>query len=109
MLQKEPCPAQPAASYHSPGAGGEGTGLCMRSQSGRRLCIGGSQSKFSGGGGELVAHSRVHACQGLGPAVFPFIMLYIRFKMNSMIEKASRKTDKLENKCNEDINGRPCG
>src|ERR1700724_2964762 len=41
------------------------------SHNGRRLRIGGSASKFSCGGGEVVAHSSVQAFQGLSPAIFP--------------------------------------
>src|ERR1700688_3799414 len=41
------------------------------SHNGRRLRTGGSATKFSCGGGEVVAHSSVHAFQGLSPAIFP--------------------------------------
>src|ERR1700722_7377183 len=41
------------------------------SQSGRRLRMGGSAWKLSGGGGDVVAHSSVHALQGLSPATAP--------------------------------------
>src|SRR5262245_7469045 len=50
---------------------GSGRSGFAQSQSGRRLRIGGSASKFSCGGGEVVAHSSVHACHGLSPAGFP--------------------------------------
>src|SRR5262245_38208120 len=48
---------------------------CSRSQSGRRPVIGGTRSKFSCGGGDVVAHSSVHASQGFAPARLPLIRL----------------------------------
>src|SRR5256885_16495205 len=53
------------------GTTGSGRSGFAQSHSGRRLRIGGSVSKFSCGGGELVAHSSVHAFHGLSPAGFP--------------------------------------
>ena len=52
---------------------------CARSQSGRRLRIGGNRSKLSGGGGEVVAHSSVHAFHGLFPAGSPCKKLMTMF------------------------------
>src|SRR4051812_8708383 len=50
------------------GAAGGGT-LCTTSHSGRWVLIGGSAvAKFSGGGGDVVAHSSVHAFHGLSGA-----------------------------------------
>src|SRR5260370_16659222 len=54
----------------SPTIGSGRSGLA-RSHNGRRLRIGGSATKFSCGGGDVVAHSRVHASQGLSPATLP--------------------------------------
>src|SRR5437899_5265730 len=44
---------------------------CLRSQSGRRPVTAGMLEKFSGGGGEVVAHSRVNASHGSSPAISP--------------------------------------
>src|SRR5438132_13228798 len=55
------------AALFSPTIGSGRSGLA-RSHNGRRLRIGGSAIKFSCGGGDVVAHSRVHASQGLSPA-----------------------------------------
>src|ERR1700722_12674991 len=44
---------------------------CAKSHRGRRPRMGGSHLKLSAGGGEVVAHSRVQAFQGLFPAGFP--------------------------------------
>src|SRR6266566_207502 len=44
---------------------------CLRSQSGRRLLTIGISAKLYSGGGEGVAHSRVHASQGSFPAGCP--------------------------------------
>src|SRR5882724_5436701 len=44
---------------------------CLRSHSGRRLLTDGITAKLYAGGGELVAHSRVHASHGSLPAIFP--------------------------------------
>src|SRR5689334_13065541 len=41
---------------------------CARSYEGRLLEIGGSATKFSTGGGDVVAHSSVHAFHGLSAA-----------------------------------------
>src|SRR5207244_2472193 len=44
---------------------------CCKSHNGRALTIGGSAAKLYAGGGEDVAHSNVHAFQGLSPANRP--------------------------------------
>src|SRR5215813_10354635 len=44
---------------------------CFRSHRGRRLVVTGTTSKLWGGGGEVVAHSRVQASQGSAPAGSP--------------------------------------
>src|SRR5438046_422731 len=44
---------------------------CLRSQRGRRPLTAGMLEKFSGGGGEVVAHSRVNASHGSSPAISP--------------------------------------
>src|ERR1700722_5692006 len=48
-----------------------GSSGCFKSQSGRRLRTSGSVSKLYSGGGDVVAHSNVHASQGSSPAIFP--------------------------------------
>src|SRR5258708_30403839 len=53
-------------SYFQSGSSG-----CLRSQSGRRLLTDGITAKLYAGGGELVAHSRVHASHGSLPAILP--------------------------------------
>ena len=55
---------------------GSGRSGLATSHSGRRLRIGGSWWKFSGGGGEVVAHSSVQAFQGLSPASSPAEQAY---------------------------------
>src|SRR6266404_8232242 len=50
---------------------GSGRSGFATSHNGRRLRIGGSASKFSCGGGEVVAHPSVQAFHGLSPAIFP--------------------------------------
>src|SRR5258706_14927176 len=46
-----------------------------RSQSGRRPRTGGTFSKLCGDGGDVVAHSSVHASHGLSPAFSPRLRL----------------------------------
>src|SRR5438128_10035630 len=58
------------AALFSPTIGSGRSGLA-KSHSGRRLRIGGNATKFSCGGGDVVAHSSVHASQGLSPATLP--------------------------------------
>src|SRR6476660_8002685 len=64
------CSGRVTAALFSPTIGSGRSGLA-KSHSGRRLRIGGSATKFSCGGGDVVAHSRVHASQGLSPAILP--------------------------------------
>src|ERR1700689_5015819 len=49
-----------------------GSSGCFRSHSGRRLLTTGILAKSYSGGGELVAHSSVHASHGSLPAASPF-------------------------------------
>src|SRR5262249_9805245 len=58
----------PLHSYFQSGSSG-----CFRSQSGRRLRTVGIVAKLYSAGGELVAHSRVHASHGSLPAGWPFL------------------------------------
>ena len=47
------------------------TGACSTSQRGLSLRMSGSREKLPCGGGDVVAHSSVHARQGLSPAISP--------------------------------------
>src|SRR5262245_28285104 len=62
-------------SYFQSGSSG-----CFRSHSGRRLLTVGTIAKLYAGGGEVVAHSNVHASQGSLPAVSPRKYDQIRLK-----------------------------
>src|SRR5438128_11247678 len=66
------------------------------SHNGRRLRIGGSASKFSCGGGEVVAHSRVHAFHGLSPAGFPRTRLVTKFHTRRMDAAVMKKAPIVE-------------
>src|SRR5467141_1160070 len=66
------------------------------SHNGRRLRIGGSASKFSCGGGEVVAHSKVQAFQGLSPAIFPRKNETTRFHTRMSDAAAIKKTPTVE-------------
>src|SRR5437870_1636461 len=65
----------PSSSYFQSGSSG-----CLRSQSGRRLRTVGVVSKLYDGGGEVVAHSSVHASHGSSPAGAPFFRDMSRFQ-----------------------------
>src|SRR5262245_25476939 len=54
-------------SYFQSGSSG-----CFKSHNGRALRTAGTVSKLYSGGGEVVAHSSVHASQGSSPAFSPF-------------------------------------
>src|SRR5262245_33898237 len=56
----------PIHSYFQSGSSG-----CFKSQSGRALRTTGTLSKLYSGGGEVVAHSSVHASHGSSPAFSP--------------------------------------
>ncbi len=58
------------------------------SQTGRRLRISGTLSKFSTGGGDVVDHSRVNACHGLRPATFPCRKLRKMFQISTKVPTA---------------------
>ena len=49
-----------------------GSSGCFKSHKGRRLRTSGILSKLYSGGGEVVAHSSVHASHGSSPASLPF-------------------------------------
>src|SRR6266566_5451617 len=79
---------------------GVSTGSCStsspdsrRSRTGMKLRTGGTRSKLYGGGGEVVAHSRVLPCQGSLPAISPWFQLWITLMRNSRIENAIKKDE----------------
>src|ERR1700735_1087509 len=59
-----------------------------RSQSGRRLRTGGTRSKLWGLGGDVVAHSSVHASHGLSPATAPFRRLLTMLATKRSVDSA---------------------
>src|SRR6185295_9831726 len=61
-------------SYFQSGSSG-----CFRSQRGLRLRTTGALAKLYSGGGEVVAHSKVHASHGSLPASSPFFSERTRF------------------------------
>src|SRR5450755_3802269 len=68
-----------------------------RSHSGRRPRIGGTPCvKFSTGGGEVVAHSSVHAFHGLSPASLPERSEISRLTMKISTENASKNAPIVE-------------
>src|SRR6266478_4732176 len=66
------------------------------SHNGRRLRIGGSAMKFSCGGGEVVAHSSVHAFQGLSPATLPRKKDVAKFQTRISADALMKKTPVVE-------------
>src|SRR5436190_6413905 len=68
----------------------------VKSHSGRRLLIGGSATKFSCGGGDVVAHSKVHAFQGLSPATLPRKNEAARFQTRIRAAALMKKTPAVE-------------
>src|SRR5229473_3745476 len=68
------------------------------SHNGRRLRIGGSASKFSCGGGEVVAHSSVHASQGLSPATLPRKNEVAKFQTRISAAALMKKTPVVESR-----------
>src|SRR5581483_838749 len=79
-------------SVHSPDAAATSSSArsgCARSQSGRRPRTGGTSAKFSAGGGDVVAHSSVHASQGLSPAGAPAPRLILLFQRKMMTDASS--------------------
>src|SRR5438045_8520154 len=82
-----------AVSLPTTGSGRSGFAI---SHNGRRLRIGGSASRFSCGGGEVVAHSSVHAFQGLSPARFPPKKEAIRFQTRMSAAAARKETPIVE-------------
>src|SRR5438132_13768090 len=83
------------AVLFSPTMGSGRSGLA-RSHNGRRPRIGGSATKFSCGGGDVVAHSRVHAFQGLSPATLPRKNELIRFQTRTSAAALMKKTPLVE-------------
>src|SRR5207248_5966445 len=75
---------------------GSGRSRLARSHNGRRLRIGGSAIKFSCGGGEVVAHSSVHASQGLSPAILPRKNEVARFQTRMSAAALMKKTPLVE-------------
>src|ERR1051326_6131310 len=75
---------------------GSGRSGFASSQSGRRLRLGGSSRKFSSGGGEVVAHSSVHAFHGLSPAGLPRSQLTTRFHTRSTEAAAMKNAPIVE-------------
>src|SRR6266513_2414579 len=83
------------AELFLPTIGSGRSGLAI-SHNGRRLRIGGSASKFSCGGGEVVAHSSVHAFQGLSPATLPRKNEVARFQTRISAAALMKKTPVVE-------------
>src|SRR5437016_5230313 len=83
------------AELFSPTTGSGRSGLA-RSHSGRRLWIGGSATKFSCGGGEVVAHSSVHAFHGLSPATLPRNNECATFQSNTSDPALMKNTPMVE-------------
>src|SRR5438477_3644860 len=75
---------------------GSGRSQFAMSHSGRRLLIGGSATKFSCGGGDVVAHSKVHAFQGLSPATLPRKNEVARFQTRIRAAALMKKTPAVE-------------
>src|SRR5207247_753841 len=73
---------------------------CLRSQSGRRPVTAGVAGKFSGGGGEDVAHSRVNASHGSSPATSPERRLRTRFAKKITIATARIAAPMVETRFN---------
>ena len=66
-----------------------GSSGCFISQSGRRLRTTGIVAKFSGGGGEVVAHSSVKASHGsLAALAFVKPIVLIQFTMKTITPRA---------------------
>src|SRR5436190_1271434 len=83
------------AALFSPTIGSGRSGLA-KSHSGRRLRIGGNATKFSCGGGDVVAHSSVHAFQGLSPATLPRKNEVARFQTRISAAALMKKTPVVE-------------
>src|SRR5206468_7604756 len=83
------------AELFSPTIGSGRSGFAI-SHNGRRPRIGGSASKFSCGGGEVVAHSSVHAFHGLSPAIFPRKNETTRFQTRMSDAAAIKKAPAVE-------------
>src|SRR5437868_4806421 len=83
------------AELFSPTIGSGRSGLA-RSHNGRRLRIGGNATKFSCGGGDVVAHSSVHAFQGLSPATLPRKNEVAKFQTRMSAAALIKKTPLVE-------------
>src|SRR5438270_13416660 len=75
---------------------GSGRSGFVISHNGRRLWIGGSATKFSCGGGEVVAHSSVHAFHGLSPATLPRNNECATFQSNTSDPALMKNTPMVE-------------
>src|SRR5712692_1048222 len=83
-------------SYARAGAGSGSAGSwpdSRRSRSGMKLRTGGTFAKLYGGGGDVVAHSRVLPCHGSSPAISPLLQLRTMLMKKSSTEKAIRNDD----------------
>src|SRR5712692_4506807 len=77
-----------------PGAGSAGISPdSRRSRSGMKLRTGGTRSKLYGGGGEVVAHSRVFARHGSLPATSPWFQLRTMLMRKRSTENAIKNDD----------------
>ena len=77
-----------------------------RSHSGRRPQIGGTRSKLCSGGGDVVAHSRLHAPQGLSPAGAPRRRLRTTSTIQTSTDSASTYEPIVEIRLNRPQYGR---
>src|SRR5437899_8205643 len=64
-----------------------------RSRTGMKLRTGGTRSKLYGGGGEVVAHSRVLPFHGSLPAISPWFQLWTMLVRNKSTENAIRSDE----------------
>src|SRR5229473_3044959 len=83
-------------AYAGTGAGSGSVGIwpdSRRSRSGMKLRTGGTFAKLYGGGGEVVAPSRVLPCHGSSPAISPLRQLRMTLMKKSSTEKAMRNDD----------------
>src|SRR5207249_9079974 len=85
------------ASYAGVSTGGSSTSSpdSRRSRTGMKLRTGGTRSKLYGGGGEVVAHSRVLPCQGSLPAISPLFQLWMMLIRNTSTANAIRNDDNV--------------
>src|SRR6476660_7292277 len=89
------CSGRVTVALFSPTIWSGRSGLA-KSHNGRRLRIGGSATKFSCGGGDVVAHSSVHASQGLSPATLPRKKDLAKFQTRISADALMKKTPAVE-------------